>query len=179
MKKRVFIAIDIPKEARREIIKIQDSLPEFNGKKTESENLHLTLKFLGEVDSNDVEKVKEKLRKIKVKGFEGEINKLGVFDNTYNDAIIIWLHLTNCEKLQQDIDNSLSDLFAPEKRFMSHLTIARVKSVKDKNMFLNEIEKIKFDKIRFKVKNFKLKQSILTRNGSVYEDLEVYDLTSK
>ena len=62
---------------------------------------------------------------------------------------------------------------------MSHLTIARVKSVKDKNMFLNEIEKIKFDKIRFKVKNFKLKQSILTRNGSVYEDLEVYDLTSK
>ena len=75
MKKRVFIAIDIPKEARREIIKIQDSLPEFNGKKTESENLHLTLKFLGEVDSNDVEKVKEKLRKIKVKGFEVEINK--------------------------------------------------------------------------------------------------------
>ena len=47
---RCFISIDIPKEIRDKIKKIQEQLPEFVGKKTEQENLHLTLKFLGEVD---------------------------------------------------------------------------------------------------------------------------------
>ena len=47
MKVRAFIGIDIPNGIKKEIIKQQNSLPEFFGKKTEPENLHLTLKFLG------------------------------------------------------------------------------------------------------------------------------------
>ena len=46
---RTFIAVDIPENVKEEIIKIQDKLPEFVGKLTELENLHLTLKFLGEI----------------------------------------------------------------------------------------------------------------------------------
>ena len=46
---RVFISINISEEIRKEIKKIQDFLPEFFGKKTELENLHLTLKFLGNI----------------------------------------------------------------------------------------------------------------------------------
>ena len=84
--------------------------------------------------------------------------------------------MNNCDALQKEIDEKLSPIFEPERRFMSHLTIARVKSIKDKNIFLEKIKKIKFDKIKLKVKNFKLKRSKLTRNGSVYEDLEIYDL---
>ena len=53
---RCFIALDLPVEIIKEIKKIQKELPEFIGKKTESENLHLTLKFLGEVSE---EKIKE------------------------------------------------------------------------------------------------------------------------
>ena len=53
---RTFISIDMPEVVRSEIEKIQDVLPEFFGKKTERDNLHLTLKFLGEIDE---EKVKE------------------------------------------------------------------------------------------------------------------------
>ena len=43
---RVFVAIDIPKQTQKEIKKIQGKIPEFKGKFTEAENLHLTLKFL-------------------------------------------------------------------------------------------------------------------------------------
>ena len=42
-----------------EMRKIQEALPEFEGKKTETENLHLTLKFLGEIDETTLEKTKE------------------------------------------------------------------------------------------------------------------------
>ncbi|RLG16235.1 RNA 2',3'-cyclic phosphodiesterase, partial [Candidatus Pacearchaeota archaeon] len=42
---RTFISIDIPEKVRKEIIKIQNELSDFKGKKTEPENLHLTLKF--------------------------------------------------------------------------------------------------------------------------------------
>ncbi|MBS3086745.1 RNA 2',3'-cyclic phosphodiesterase [Candidatus Pacearchaeota archaeon] len=171
---RAFVAIDIPQEVRREIIKIQAALPELKGKKTEQENLHLTLKFLGEVDEKDIEQIKKKLKEIKFNSFETEIDSLGIFHPKL--IRIVWLHMNNCDALQKEIDEKLSPIFEPERRFMSHLTIARVKSIKDKNIFLEKIKKIKFDKIKLKVKNFKLKRSKLTRNGSVYEDLEIYDL---
>jgi len=168
---RAFIAVDIPKKIKKEVVKIQNSLPEFKGKKTEQENLHLTLKFLGEVNQEDLEKVKNKLKSIKFEQFETEIDSIGTFN-----ARIVWLHMTNCNELQKEIDKTLKDIFQPEERFMSHLTIARVKEIKDKKSFLKELGKIKFDKIGFEVKEFKLKISTLTRKGPAYEDLEVYNL---
>ena len=168
---RAFIAVDIPEKIKREIVKIQNSLPEFKGKTTEPENLHLTLKFLGEVNQEDLEKVKNKLKSIKFEQFETEIDSIGTFN-----ARIVWLHMTNCNELQKEIDKTLKDIFQPEERFMSHLTIARVKEIKDKKSFLKELGKTKFDKIKFEVKEFKLKESVLTKNGSVYQDIEVYDL---
>jgi len=168
---RAFIAVDIPEKIKREIVKIQNSLPEFKGKTTEPENLHLTLKFLGEVNQEALEKVKNKLKSIKFEQFETEIDSIGTFN-----ARIVWLHMTNCNELQKEIDKTLKDIFQPEERFMSHLTIARVKEIKDKKSFLKELGKTKFDKIKFEVKEFKLKESVLTKNGSIYRDIEVYDL---
>ena len=171
---RVFVSIDIPKNIQKEIKKIQDALPEFKGKKTKPENLHLTLKFLGEISEEKMEKVKDKLNEIKFNGFETEINAIGVFLPSF--IRIIWLHLTNCEKLQKTIDEKLSEVFKPEKRFMSHLTIARVKSVKNKTEFLDKLKGVKIPKMKFKVKEFKLKKSDLTSEGPVFETVEVYSL---
>ena len=170
---RCFISIDIPKEVKREIKKIQDSLPDFNGKKTELENLHLTLKFLGEIDELKMLEVKKKLREIKFNKFEVEVNSIGVFSEKF--IRIVWLRLSNCDNLQKQVDEKLKDLFEPEKRFMSHLTIARVKSCNKEN-FLKGLQKIKISKIKFEVKNFYLKQSILTKKGLKYKTIEKYFL---
>lgn len=171
---RVFVAVDIPKNIREEIKKIQKKIPEFKGKKTELENLHLTLKFLGNIDEKVLSEVKKRLKEIKIKSFETEINSLGVFSPSF--IKIVWIHLTNFEALQKIIDKNLSGLFEKEKRFMSHLTIARVKSIKNKKEFLEELERIKFPEIKFRVKDFRLKKSTLSRKGPVYEDLEEYPL---
>jgi len=58
---RAFISLELPEEIKKEIVKIQNKLPEFIGKKTEKQNLHLTLKFLGEVGEEELEKIKKKL----------------------------------------------------------------------------------------------------------------------
>jgi len=177
---RTFVSINIPEKVKKEIEKIQDKLPEFYGKKTEFENLHLTLKFLGEIDEKKVELVKKKLKEIKFEKFETEIDSLGFFDNRkskkYQQKIIIWLHMKDCEGLQKEIDEKLKDLFKPEERFMSHLTIARVKSVKDKRKFLEELKKIKIPALKFNVDCFYLMKSELDTKGSKYSVVEKYDL---
>ena len=168
---RTFISIEFPEEIKEEISKIQNQLPEFKGKKTEFENLHLTLKFLGEVDERKIEKIKQKLNEIKIKQFESEINSIGMFSDR-----IIWLGIKNCDELQKEIDERLEGLFEKEKRFMGHLTIARVKSARDKKKFREDVKKIKVPEIKFAVKNFNLKKSVLTEEKPIYENIEVYNL---
>jgi len=168
---RTFIAIEIPEKIKKEIMKIQGSLSQFKGKKTESENLHLTLKFLGEIDEKKLEEVKKKLKEIELKQFETEIKDIGMFSDR-----IVWLKMTNCDELQKKVDEKLEDLFEMEKRFMSHLTIARVKELEDRKKFRKQMKEIRIPKMKFVVKNFKLKKSKLGRPGPVYEDIEVYDL---
>ena len=178
---RCFISIDIPENVCEEIKQIQESLPDFRGKKTEQENLHLTLKFLGEIEDSKVEEVKNKLREINFSKFETDVDKIEVFDNRksgkYSRKIIVWLRLTNCERLQKEIDEVLSEIgFRMERRFMGHLTIARVKKVRDKKEFLESLNKIKIPKIKFAVESFRLKKSTLTREGPVYDTIEEYML---
>ena len=86
---RCFISINLPEEIRKEIKKIQEQLPEFKGKKTELENLHLTLKFLGEIDEVKIEEIKEKLKEIKIEKFETEIDEAGIFSERLNNSLHI------------------------------------------------------------------------------------------
>lgn len=165
---RVFIALELPEGVRQEIEKIQKSLPEFEGKLTEKENLHLTLKFLGEIDEEKLVKVKTQLGKVRSRKFQAELSELGVFTPSF--LKIAWIEIKNCDGLQKEIDNKLGDLFKPEKRFMSHLTIARIKKA-DRKTFLNELGNIQFNKRKFLIDKFYLKKSTLAEKGPIYETI--------
>lgn len=171
---RTFISIEIPEEIKNEIEKIQKKLPEFNGKLTERENLHLTLKFFGEIDEDQIREIKKRLDKFKFNSFEAEINSIGFFSKKF--VKIIWLSIKNCDAIQKNIDNQIIELFKPEKRFMGHLTIARIKNIKDKKLFIKELTKIKISPIKFQVKSFELKKSNLTKQGPIYETIQKYSL---
>jgi len=177
MKKRCFISLNLPENAVEEIVQIQKQLEKENlfvGKFTEPENLHLTLKFLGEIDREKIEEVKKKLEKIKFKSFEAELKNCGFFDNQKYG--VVWVHLANCEKLQKEIDDALIGLFEPEKRFMGHITIARVKKVHDKNKLITFLNKIKTKNIKFNVGGFYLMESKLSKKGPIYSIIEKYNL---
>lgn len=59
---------------------------------------------------------------------------------------------------------------------MGHLTIARVKSVKDKKGFIEYLNKTKISEMEFSVKEFNLMQSILKSSGPDYKVLKSYPL---
>jgi len=84
--------------------------------------------------------------------------------------------MKNCDELQEKIDEKLKNLFEKEKRFMGHLTIARVKKIENKKEFNEDLKKIKIPQIKFSVKKFNLKKSKLGRKGPIYEDIKVYYL---
>lgn len=176
---RIFISIEIPKEIKEEIVKIQDSLKKqnlFKGKFTKKENLHLTLKFLGEVETNKIENIKNKLEKISFKQFYTQIDHIGLFSEKF--IRIVWLGFSGKEitELQKEIDEILYPDFEKENRFMGHLTIARVKDVNDRNKLIDFIYNNKIKVLRFKVKSFSLNQSILKPEGPEYKEIKKFNL---
>ena len=171
---RCFISINFPDAFKEEIKKIQNILPDFIKNKTNPENLHLTLKFLGEISNEKFKLISEKLKEINFKRFFLNSGEIGLFDN--NDKGVVWISLKNSEELQKKIDDSLKEIFPTEKRFMSHLTIARTKEIKDKKEFLEFLKTIKLNSFKFEVKEFYLMESKLTTQGSIYKIVEKYAL---
>ncbi|MBU0536194.1 MAG: RNA 2',3'-cyclic phosphodiesterase [Nanoarchaeota archaeon] len=173
---RLFIAFDVSKEAHEELLRIQKGIE--HAKINPVRKFHLTLKFLGEVSEDNAEKINEKLRKIKFKGFDAELGVVGVFPS--EDYIkVIWVGLKPEDKiimLQQKIEEALSGFFPKDIRFHPHITLARVRSVEDKTLLRECLKGLVPDKIRFKVGSFKLIKSELRPGGPVYEFLEEYGL---
>ena len=173
---RCFIGIDLPNVAIKEIQKIQKKLePNFTGRLTSSENLHLTLKFLGEIEEDAINDVKKRLPSITHPPFELTLKDVGVFSQKF--IKIIWVKVSDVP-LQPLVDNCLKDIFKLENRFMGHITIARVRSLADKKSFLQLINATTVNEVSFMVKDFYLKESILTPDGPIYKNIDRYKLLS-
>ena len=174
---RAFIAIDPPPEVVKEIARLHPLVQnkKFTGKLTELENLHLTLKFLGEISEETLKKTEELLTQIKFNAFETKLQNAGTFVS-HKKPKIVWIKIAGKEifQLQKQIDISLSTLFPPENRFMSHMTIARVRYVEDKQDFITYINNLTLKPIRFRVTSFKLKSSIPQPLGPHYTVLKEY-----
>jgi len=173
---RLFIAIELPEEAKEELRKAQQQLP--NGKLSLAKELHITLKFLGEVTPDRADEVREKLQKVKFEAFKAKLDSAGFFPSE-KYIRVIWAGIKPEEetiKLQKEIDSAICKEFPYDYKFSPHITLARVKFVDDKKEFIQQLKKIKLEKINFKVDFFKLKKSILRGNeGPAYEDLQVYN----
>ena len=172
---RVFICVTFPDEVINEIARLQESLLgwKFQGKMTELENIHVTLKFLGEIDVERVEKVRKLLREVKFDFFQARLSEIGTF-SFRGMPRIVWVKVggEGIFQLQKKIDDVLKGFFVAEKRFMSHLTLARVKYVDDKERFKKYVKKISVKNVRFTLDRFFLKKSLLGRMGPVYSVLE-------
>jgi len=171
---RTFIALEIPEKINKTLKEIQkkfEGLGKINFTKVP---YHLTLKFLGEITEDQASKIKDLLKEIKFESFELELSDLGVFPNE-NYIKVLWVGVKRdkVNELQQQIDSKLETLFGKDKRFHAHITLGRVKFVKDKQK-IKELLKTKIPDLKFEVKEFKLIKSELTSEGPVYKDLETY-----
>jgi 2'-5' RNA ligase len=128
---RLFIALDIPSEIRERIAAFMDKLrkhaPDARWVKVES--LHVTLKFLGEVEESHLSAIEAVLRQVEGSPFSLAVKASGFFPNAKSPRVF-WVGVAASQTLPalaQRIDEKLHALgFEPEARaFSPHLTLAR------------------------------------------------------
>ena len=171
---RLFIAIDF--EDKEYFKQIQDQIPAGIAEVNPTKTYHLTLKFLGEVEDSKVDLIKERLQNINVEPFTATVNKIGFFPSE-SYIQVIWVGFKENKEiidLQQQVELSLKDMFKEDKRFHPHITLARVKFVRDKEKFVEILKTIKIGEKTFEIKNIKLIKSALKPGGPVYGDLGVF-----
>ncbi|MGC9079293.1 MAG: RNA 2',3'-cyclic phosphodiesterase [Nanopusillaceae archaeon] len=174
---RIFIAIDFPDEVKRRIIEVAKKVRSIDGKRVEEENLHITLKFIGEIDDNIVNEIKEELKFVNYNKFYIKISGVGLFGNR-----VLWLGISRGYQDIVNLHNIIEEKLLKFKierdfNFHPHITLYRIKQIINKKDFedsLKEIEKFSLDNIL--VDKFYLKQSILRWEGPIYRNIAEYKL---
>ncbi len=176
---RGFIAVDI--NVIPKIIEFEKEIENSgaNVKLVEPKNIHITLKFLGDTDEQLIDDIGEIIKSSteEIKPFNIQLTGTGVFPNP-NYIRIVWIGMENHEQIEiiaKKIDDKILELgFERERRgFSPHLTIARVRSAKNKDKLLQVVEKYKktvFTDV--KVESIKLMESDLTPKGPIYTTLK-------
>lgn len=179
---RCFIAVPLDNELRKNVKEIQKKFKmlENSLKFVKSENLHITVKFLGNVNKTQIERIKQNVRVAlkNISPFQIEICRIGVFPST-EYVRVIWLGVENGRedfiKLMKSVDEKLGTLgFKKEKEYVPHLTLARVKNVRvdEKEKVKKLIEELKNVRIGcMKVSTLVLYRSELLPSGPVYTEL--------
>jgi len=174
---RLFIAFDVSEEVKNHLLELQKQLPK-DSKLNLAKEFHETLKFLGDVDDDKVDKIKAMLSNVSFTQFNAKTSGIGVFPDE-KMIRVVWVGLEpkdNIVGLQQEIEKALLDMFPKDTRFHPHLTLARVKFVKDKKDFMEKLNRLTIKEIEFPVSSFKLIKSTLTPEGPVYEDVAEFSL---
>ena len=177
---RCFIGIELPSYIKQNLAHLQKQIGNKYAKIkwVLPKNIHQTLKFLGELDRDEIELVEEALANIKFKRFTMRLDKIGWFPN--DDRInVIWIGLKpekNILNLHGETELKLGSLFKKDDKFSVHLTVGRVKFVKNREKLLSDLKRANVQRDSFLVKDFSLTVSELTRDGPKYKTIRKYDL---
>ena len=185
---RAFIAMDLPENVRSSLGEAQEVLKSqsFRVKWVRPQNIHLTLKFLGNTDGADIDKIVAAMAlatkdcavvSLAVKG-------IGVFPDIRRPRVI-WAGLSGQLEILQDIqrtlDGHLADLGFPKETrgFKAHLTLGRVKGKITGDRLKAAIVKLKgFESTSFDVDRIILFKSELRPSGAVYTKMHRVTLSS-
>lgn len=178
---RIFIAIDIAESIRRDIAGLGRSLPDT--RPVPADQLHLTLKFIGEVEGSKVLDIKEALQDIVRPAFSLCLKGVGTFPPRGLPRIL-WAGVEphdNLVNLRNAIERKLFEIGIPRERqkFSPHLTLARLKNCPLKRLQEFLAGNAMLRTAEFAVTQFHLYQSQLTKSGAVHTILASYPLAGK
>jgi 2'-5' RNA ligase len=191
---RAFIAVDLSEEIRRRIAEIQEEFARLGLQGTvkfvDPTQAHQTVKFLGNVPDDDVERITNALAGIRQNPFDIELRGVGFFPAASLEKArsirVIWIGLKEGEEqlraLQEVVEEEMHALgFPREQRFNAHVTLCRVKrpfrSKGELRRVLDTIGELRDVAVgTMHVEELKLKKSTLTPKGPIYEDVYVQGL---
>ncbi len=177
---RAFIAVDIEnKEFSNLITEIQKKILDIGAdvKPVPPENVHLTLRFLGDVETTLLEKIIDIIRLINFQPFEIRLKGTGAFPSM-RKINVIWIGLERGQeelnKLSRLLETDLKKLGFPQdkKGFSPHVTIARLRSGRNREAvadLLHESKEKNYGSMM--VHTIRLKKSVLTPQGPIYSTI--------
>lgn len=176
MKKRVFIAILLPEEIKKELIEIQKKLRRLNVRWIKPENLHFTLAFIGWIEEDKIMKIKEIIKNIvqKYSLFFLRLIKI-TLGPSQKYPRMIWAVGEKEEMLErvwQELREGFKESHIPvDERYplKVHLTLARTRG---RELFGRIIDE-KID-LSFQIKEVALMESLLGPEGAEYKILESF-----
>lgn len=182
---RSFIAIEIPDGLKNDALEIQKKFKACNADAswTRMEGMHLTLKFLGNVEEEKIEGIKRVLEGIAgaTQRFKIKIGGVGVFPNQKMPRVI-WIGIKNedgmLDGLHKRIDAELSEMcFEKEGRdFKPHLTLGRMRSQKGREGIIKLLGEFKDKEIGvFTASEMRLIKSDLQPQGAAYTELARFE----
>jgi 2'-5' RNA ligase len=180
---RSFLAFDLESDTVLSRLATVQSLLVQTGadlKLVEPKNIHITVRFLGNITPAMAEKIFDEMRKVQFAPFNVQINGLGVFPDLRYPRVV-WAGITEgadqLKSVFSQLEPRLRGLgFTPDpKGFSPHLTIARVKSGRNKAELAKFVtENADYDFGTIKAKCLRLKKSDLTPKGPIYSTLKEF-----
>ena len=185
---RAFIAIELPHELKNILAGLQNKLKTASAdvKWVETQNIHLTLKFLGEVEDSlipDINKVLEDTAGTN-KHFPIRLSSLGAFPNIRSPRVI-WAGIDKGDPEIKAIATRIEEKIAElgiakeDKPFSSHITIGRVKTPVNRDKLEKIISDLKEgfrEGSEFRISKITLFKSTLTPKGALYEAIKEVNL---
>ena len=184
---RAFIAIEVEEPSvLREIIRIRDEILSCSKgrgiKGVEDQNIHLTLRFLGEVPESIIPEVNKCIEKLtKYRQFTMEARGIGAFPKLSRPRVI-WVGVGSGADIlidmRRELDQCLKGLVIRDRStFVPHITIARIKGSFNLVCLANIIKQYENVSIgNSTVTKVVLKKSTLTPQGPIYTDLKIHRL---
>lgn len=146
---RAFLAVELPGELRNSLGRIVEELRGCGAdvRWVRPEAVHLTLKFLGEIQPEQVEEIRVAVQEVAGRHgpFKMEAKALGCFPRLEQPRVV-WVGLEGekwrLEALQRDVENALVQLGFPreERPFKPHLTLGRVRSPKARHALIQRLK---------------------------------------
>ena len=176
---RVFCAIEMPHPTRLAVMKyvsdLRETVPNVRASWSRESNIHLTLKFLGEVPTKTVPDFSAAISRVVagVEPFSVLLKGKGVFPRR-RDPRILWIGITDpdgkLEELHSRVETeSFAGGFAKEeKRFHPHLTLARLRSQQNVRELVDAHELLAFEPQQIRITELVVFRSELSSSGSQY-----------
>ena len=181
---RTFIAIPLPEKVKKELGRVKELLDPFSDgvKWTDEDNLHITMKFLGETPDWMMEDVKKEFKRIcsGIDSFEIQLQQLGQFPKE-GDPRILWAGLQKIPPVVYGLSDEFNAGYMAlgfddsGKKFAPHITLARVKRRIHEDLIPSFYD-IQIESLVFKIDKIVLYESTHKRGALKYVPIEEYSL---
>lgn len=177
---RLFVGVELPADIRARLASLGAGVP--GARWTPEDNLHLTLRFIGEVPGDEAEDIHDCLSGIRTPSFDISISGVGHFESS-RQAHTLWAGIEKSPRLQalrERVDSALkrAGVAINGQRFMPHVTLARLKDAPPERLtaFLAANSLLRLGPIP--VNRFVLFSSFLQGSGPIYRAEAEYPLAA-